>query len=104
MMNKPDQLLDQQTAALAAELFRAFSDTSRVQLLHLLATREYNVGALAGLIGITKSALSHHMRNLRQLGLVRARRGGKVVYYSIDDPHIINLFMLVVSHIRQESI
>ena len=103
MMDKPNQLLDELTAAHVAELFRAFSDTSRVQLLYLLATREYRVGTLAGLIGITGSAVSHHIRNLRQMGLIRARRGGKEVYYHIDDPHIINLFMQGVSHIHQEA-
>jgi DNA-binding transcriptional ArsR family regulator len=101
MPEKPSQLLDELTAANVAELFRAFSDTSRVRLLYLLAAQEYNVGALAGLVGISESAVSHHMRGLRQMKLVNARRDGKEVFYHIEDEHIIALFGQGVSHVRQ---
>jgi DNA-binding transcriptional ArsR family regulator len=104
MAGKSHPLLDSRTATRVAELFRTFSDTSRVQLLYLLATREYNAGALAGLTGITESALSQHIRKLRQMGLVSVRRYGKAVYYHIDDEPIINLFRQGVSHIRQDDI
>lgn len=95
-----DVPLDEHTAAHVAELFRAFSDTSRVRLLYLLAAREYNVGALADLVGISESAVSHHLRNLRQMKLVKARRNGKEVFYHIEDEHIITLFGQGVSHVR----
>jgi DNA-binding transcriptional ArsR family regulator len=101
MAGKSHPLLDSRTATRVAELFRTFSDTSRVQLLYLL---EYNAGALAGLTGITESALSQHIRKLRQMGLVSVRRYGKAVYYHIDDEPIINLFRQGVSHIRQDDI
>jgi DNA-binding transcriptional ArsR family regulator len=101
MSDKPTQLLDEHTAAHVAELFRAFSDTSRVRMLYLLAAHEYNVGTLAGLVGISESAVSHHLRNLRQMGLVNARREGKEVYYHIEDEHVIALFGQGVSHVRQ---
>jgi DNA-binding transcriptional ArsR family regulator len=98
---KIDPSLDEHTAAHVAELFRAFSDTSRVRLLYLLAVQEYNVGALANLVGISESAVSHHLRNLRQMKIVKARRDGKEVYYHIEDEHIIALFGQGVSHVRQ---
>jgi ArsR family transcriptional regulator len=101
MIDKPAQLLDEHTAAHVAELFRAFSDTSRVRLLYLLAVQEYNVGTLAELVGISESAVSHHLRNLRQMKLVKARRDGKEVYYHIEDEHIIALFGQGVSHVQQ---
>jgi ArsR family transcriptional regulator, lead/cadmium/zinc/bismuth-responsive transcriptional repressor len=100
-MTKEDLTLDEHTAAHVAELFRAFSDTSRVRLLYLLAAQEYNVGSLARLVGISESAVSHHLRNLRQMKLVKARRDGKEVYYHIEDEHIISLFGQGVSHVRQ---
>jgi ArsR family transcriptional regulator len=98
---KIDPALDEHTAAHVAELFRAFSDTSRVRLLYLLAVQEYNVGALANLVGISESAVSHHLRNLRQMKIVKGRRDGKEVYYHIEDEHIIALFGQGVSHVRQ---
>ena len=99
-----DQLpvLDEHTAAHVAELFRAFSDTSRVRILSALLDKETNVSAIAEMVGITESAVSHHMRGLRQLRLVQARRDGKEVYYSLVDPHIITLFQQGIAHITDE--
>ena len=92
-------VLDEHTAAHVAELFRAFSDTSRVRLLSAMTVHELNVGALAGLVGISESAVSHHLRGLRQMKLVQARREGKEVYYRVDDEHIIALFQQGVKHV-----
>ncbi len=96
----PLPVLDEHTAAHVAELFRSFSDTSRVRILSALATQELNVGALAQVVGISESAVSHHMRGLRQMGLVKSRRDGKEVYYRIEDDHIIELFQQGVRHVR----
>ena len=93
-------VLDEHTAAHVAELFRAFSDTSRVRILSALTRDELNVGALAEAIGISESAVSHHMRGLRQMRFVQARREGKEVYYRVEDDHIIALFRQGVRHIR----
>jgi ArsR family transcriptional regulator len=103
-MNKSEieaTVLDEHTAAHVAELFRSFSDTSRVRLLSVLTEQEMNVGNLANWVGISESAVSHHLRGLRQMGLVKARRNGKEVYYRVDDEHIIALFRQGVSHIQQ---
>jgi ArsR family transcriptional regulator len=96
----PGSILDEHTAAHVAELFRAFSDTSRVRILFALTTREMNVNALAELAGISESAVSHHLRSLRQMELVVARREGKEVYYRIEDDHIISLFGEGVKHVQ----
>ncbi len=93
--------LDEHTAAHVAELFRSFSDTSRVRILSALTTQELNVGALAAVVGISESAISHHLRGLRQMGLVKGRRDGKEVFYRIEDEHIITLFNQGVNHVRQ---
>ena len=95
-------ILDEHTAAHVAELFRSFSDTSRVRILSALITGEMNVSALAKAVGITESAVSHHMRGLRQMHIVNARRDGKEVYYRIDDEHIIALFQQGVDHIQND--
>lgn len=93
-------LLSEHTAAHVAELFRAFSDTSRVRILSLIIDQEMNVSQLAGLVGVTESAVSHHMRGLRQMHLVKSRRDGKEVFYFVDDPHIIALFRQGIEHIK----
>ncbi len=95
-------ILDEHTAAHVAELFRAFSDTSRVLILSAIVEKEVNISCLAEMVGVTESAVSHHMRGLRQMRIVRARRDGKEVHYSVDDAHIIALFKQGVRHVQED--
>jgi DNA-binding transcriptional ArsR family regulator len=95
-------VLDEHSGAHVAELFRAFSDTSRVRIMSALLDGEKNVSTLAELVGISESAVSHHMRGLRQMHLVTARRDGKEVYYRIEDEHIIALFQQGIRHITEK--
>lgn len=92
--------LDERTAAKVAELFAAFSDTSRVRIIAALAEGEMNVGALAEAVGISESAVSHHMRGLRQMRLVRARKEGRQVFYGLDDDHVAALFRQGLDHVQ----
>jgi ArsR family transcriptional regulator, lead/cadmium/zinc/bismuth-responsive transcriptional repressor len=98
----PASILDEHLAAHVAELFRAFSDSSRVRILSVIVDQEMNVSQLAELVGVTESAVSHHLRSLRQMRLVKFRRDGKEVYYSVDDPHIIALFQQGVRHVQEK--
>jgi DNA-binding transcriptional ArsR family regulator len=91
--------LNEATAAQVAELFSALSDTSRVRIIAALAAGEMNVGALAEAVGISESAVSHHMRHLRQMRLVRARKDGRFVFYALDDDHIDDLFRCGLEHV-----
>jgi len=95
-------ILDEHTAAHVAELFRSFSDTSRVRILSAIVEQELNISTLAELVGVTESAVSHHMRGLRQMRLVKSRRDGKEVFYRVEDPHIIELFQQGVRHVQEE--
>ena len=90
--------LDPEIALRVAELFRAFGDTSRVRIVFALLNGEVHVGALAAAVGLSESAVSHHLRGLRQLRLVRARKNGQQVFYSVDDDHIVEIFRQVVNH------
>ncbi len=92
--------LDEHTAAHVAELFRAFSDTSRVRILSALLNHRRNVSALAQAAGISESAVSHHLRGLRQMRLVSSHKEGREVYYAVEDEHIIRLFQQGVKHVR----
>ena len=95
-------VLDQEIAAQVAELFRVFADPSRVRILSALISGEVNVGVLAMAVGLTESAISHHMRGLRQLRLVRSRKEGRQVYYYVNDAHIVALFQQVVKHVQHD--
>jgi ArsR family transcriptional regulator, lead/cadmium/zinc/bismuth-responsive transcriptional repressor len=99
---KPNLILDEHSAVHVAELFRAFSDTSRVRIISAILEQEVNISTLAELVGVSESAVSHHMRGLRQMRIVRARRDGKEVYYSVIDPHIVALFQQGVRHVQEE--
>ena len=98
--NPSSSILNEHQAAHVAELFRAFSDTSRVRIVSALMTGEMNISALAEVVGISESAISHHMRGLRQMRMVQSRRDGKEVYYRIEDEHIIALFQQGVKHVQ----
>lgn len=100
MSDQDSQILDEHSAAHVAELFRSFSDTSRVRILSALVSQELNIGTLAQVVGISESAISHHMRGLRQMRIVQSRRDGKEVFYRIDDEHIIALFQQGINHVK----
>ena len=83
-----------------AELFSALSDASRVRIISLLIEGEMSVGALAEELKMTESAVSHQLRGLRQMKLVRTRKDGRQVYYALDDGHVIELFQRGLDHVR----
>ncbi len=93
-------VLSADQAAQLAELFGALSDTSRVRIISVLLGGERNVSAIAQAIGISESAVSHHLRSLRQLRLVRARKEGRQVFYCLDDDHIADLFQRGLDHVQ----
>lgn len=92
--------MDEATAAEVAELFSALADMSRVRIIAALASEELNVGELAERVELTHSAVSHHLRQLRQMRLVRARKDGRYVYYHLDDDHVEDLFRCGLEHVR----
>lgn len=83
-----------------AELFSALSDASRVRIIALLLEGEKSVSALAEGLNMSESAVSHQLRGLRQMHLVRARKSGRQVFYSLDDDHVAKLFSLGLEHVQ----
>lgn len=84
-----------------AELMKLFGDPTRVRLLHALELHELCVCDLAALLGVTKSAVSHQLKALRLADLVRFRREGQVVYYSLADDHVRAILEMGFEHIRE---
>jgi ArsR family transcriptional regulator len=86
-----------------AETFKVLGDPTRVRILHALSLEELCVCDIATLLGTTKSAISHQLRLLRSLRVVKYRKDGRIVYYSLDDSHIGNLLSEGLSHITSQG-
>jgi DNA-binding transcriptional ArsR family regulator len=86
-----------------SRIFRVLGDETRTKLIYLLSLEELCVCDLAEILGITVPAVSHHLRLLRAMRLVKHRRDGKSVYYSLDDDHIITLIRQAQAHYSEEK-
>ena len=84
-----------------AEFFKVFADSTRMKIIYALLDTESNVGELAEIIGTTQSAISHQLRILKQAKLVKFRREGKEIYYSLDDDHIAQIVKKGSEHIEE---
>lgn len=84
-----------------AELFKVFGDTTRVKILFALSESEMRVCDIASLLNMSHSAISHQLRILKQSRLVRSRREGKTVYYSLADEHVKKIFEQGFSHVSE---
>ena len=85
--------------AAVAELFKVFGDFTRAKIISYLRTGEHCVDDIAREIGMTKSAVSHQLRILRQTKIVKNRKSGRGVFYSLDDGHILSLYDLALEHV-----
>jgi len=84
-----------------AELFKVFGDSTRIKILCVLFETEMCVCDIAALLNMTQSAISHQLRVLKNARLVKYRREGKVVYYSLDDHHVKEIFDQGLIHIKE---
>ncbi len=81
------------------DTFKALSDPTRAQLIYLLTEHEYSVNELSECVAVSASAVSHHLTKLRAIRLVRTRRDGNQIYYSVDDSHVAALFQEALYHL-----
>src|ERR687894_2506380 len=86
-----------------ADTFSALGDPTRVRILDVLSHGELCVCDLAAVLSLSQSAVSHQLRLLRGLRLVRPRREGRVVFYALDDQHIISIFKQTLQHVEEEG-
>ena len=93
-------LLQEQTSAHLADLFSALSDPTRLRIISVLLDGEMNVGDIAGQLSMTESAVSHQLRGLRQMRLVRSRKDGRQVFYALDDDHVAKLYRMGLDHVE----
>ncbi|MBI5359144.1 MAG: helix-turn-helix transcriptional regulator [Planctomycetes bacterium] len=97
-LSKP--VMPQETTRKLAETFKVLGDPTRTRIIYALSMEELCVCDIAGLLGAEQSVVSHQLRVLRNMNLVKYRRDGRVVYYSLDDEHIKNLFDECLRHVN----
>ena len=93
--------LDPQSIEDLTEIFRMLGDPTRVRILDALSRDELSVGALASQLGLTESAVSHQLRLLRNIRIVRTRRDGRMIFYALDDKHVLALFRQGLRHVQE---
>jgi DNA-binding transcriptional ArsR family regulator len=95
------ELLSDASVARLADMFRVLGDPTRVRILDVLSRGEMCVCDIAHHLGMTESAVSHQLRVLRDKRLVRARRAGRMIFYTLDDQHIVRLFAQGLEHVEE---
>jgi DNA-binding transcriptional ArsR family regulator len=93
-------LLQELTSTHLADLFSTLSDPTRLRIISVLLDDEMNVGEIASQLDMTESAVSHQLRGLRQMRLVRGRKEGRQVFYALDDDHVAKLYRLGLEHVE----
>ena len=92
---------DEESLFEAAELLKVFGDSTRIRIIFVLCQSEMCVCDIAKLLGMTQSAISHQLRVLKQARLVKSRRDGKTIFYSIADEHVKTIFYYAMEHVME---
>lgn len=95
-----DEMPDEDLLYDLSDLFRIFGDSTRVKILYVLFESEMCVCDIAALLNMNQSAISHQLRILKDARLVKNKRDGKVVYYSLDDEHVKHIFDQAMAHVK----
>lgn len=90
--------LDKETLFIVSQTFKALSDPTRIRIIHLLINQEYSVNEISDKLGLLQSTVSHQLRFLKNLRLVKYRRAGTTMFYSHDDQHVVDLLQQAVNH------
>jgi ArsR family transcriptional regulator, lead/cadmium/zinc/bismuth-responsive transcriptional repressor len=101
MVDEPQPLLRDEIVGALADIFKVLGDPTRVRILDALSRGERCVCDLAGLLRLTESAVSHQLRLLRNTRVVRPRREGRMIFYSLDDRHVLTLFRQGLRHVEE---
>lgn len=102
LSNIKDSLLDAEKITRLSETFKALSDPTRLNIIYVLSKDSLCVCDIAHVLDMTQSAISHHLRVLRNLKLVKFRKEGKMVIYSLDDDHVLELFRQGLDHVKHQ--
>ena len=96
-----EAMLDDDTLLTLADFFKILSDSTRVKIVSILEANELCVCDICNVLNMTKSAVSHQLKNLREMNLVKCRKVGKEVWYALADDHVKKVFDVALEHIRE---
>ena len=96
-----NRMLDDDTVMDLSDLFKLFGDSTRLRILWVLKDDEMCVDGISTAIGVSQSAVSHQLKSLKSANLVRSRRDGKWIYYTLCDEHIHSLLSIAMEHLRE---
>ncbi len=97
----PENIISEDNLYRLADLFKIFGDPTRIRILHALSGQELCVCDIADTLGMTQSAISHQLRVLKQIQLVKYRRDGKTIYYSLADSHVYTILAQGLEHVME---
>ncbi|QKF59655.1 ArsR/SmtB family transcription factor [Aliarcobacter lanthieri] len=96
-----ENLVNEEILYDVAELFKAFADTTRIKIISVLQEEELCVGAISELLNMSQSAISHQLKALKNAKIIKSKKLGKWVYYSLDDDHIKRIYDMGLDHITK---
>lgn len=102
MENQNYSDLDEGTMFSVSQIFKALSEPTRIRILHLLTQGECPVTQISEQLGLTQSTVSHQLRFLKNLRLVKSRRSGKTIFYSNEDDHVMTILEQTIDHARHD--
>lgn len=97
-----ESLLDEEKTNLLSEIFKALGDPTRLKIIYVLSKSPMCVCDIAQILDMSQSAISHHLRLLRNLKLVKFKKEGKMAIYSLDDDHVLQLFNQGLDHVKHQ--
>jgi ArsR family transcriptional regulator len=96
-----NKLMDDEQAQLLSEFFKLYSDQTRIRIIELLSCDEVCVHDIASVLDMSQSSISHQLKTLRQHRIVKTRKEGKHIFYSLNDDHIMQIFKNGLDHINE---
>jgi len=100
LKNNGTQHLDSKTLLTVSQTFKALGNSTRIRILHLLLNKECSVNEMAEILGIQQSTISHQLRFLKGIFLVKYRRSGRTLYYSYNDKHVMLILEQMIDHVN----
>lgn len=98
-----NKMLDDDTLVCMADFYKALSDSTRIKIISALSEQELCVCDISSLLNMTKSAVSHQLQNLKEMNLIKGRRQGKEVLYSLADRHVKQVFKISLEHVLEKG-
>ena len=96
-----ENLIDEDTLLDMSDFYKALSDSTRIKIINILKDNELCVCDISAILNMTKSAISHQLKNLREMNLIKARKKGKEVWYSLADNHVLDVFNISFEHVKE---